>query len=75
MMSWVHGKTTVVIAFGLLLMLMESQKHRGKVKPHVAGDDSVPYKVCKRYYINKASPDFRRMIVFLEGTCMCMSVS
>ena len=43
---------------------------RGKVKPSVAGDGSVPYKVCKRYYVNKASPDFRRMIVFLEGTCM-----
>ena len=29
-MSWVHGETTVVLAFGLLLMLMESQKHGGK---------------------------------------------
>ena len=43
---------------------------RGKVKPSIAGDGSVPYKVCKRYYVNKASPDFRQMIVFLEGTCM-----
>ena len=46
----------------------------GKVKPNVASDGSVPYKVRKRYYVNKASPDFRRMIVFLEGTCICVLV-
>ena len=31
---------------------------RGKVKPNVASDGSVPYRVCKSYYVNKASPDF-----------------
>ena len=40
----------------------------GKSKPVVV-DGSVPYKVCKKYYVNKASPDFRRIIVFLEGMC------
>ncbi len=33
----------------------------GKTKPVAANDDSVPYKVCKKYYVNKGSPDFRRM--------------
>ena len=43
----------------------------GKVKPNVASDGSVPYRVCKKYYVNKASQDFRRMIVFLEGMHVC----
>ena len=46
----------------------------GKVKPDSVGEGRVPYKVCKKYYVNKASPDFRRMIVFLEGACTCMCV-
>ena len=39
----------------------------GKTKPEATSDGSVPYRVCKKYYVNKGSPDFRRMIVFLEG--------
>ena len=42
----------------------------GKVKPEVASDSGVPYRVCKRYYVNKGSPDFRQMIVFLEDICI-----
>ena len=29
--------------------------------------DGCLYHVTKKYYINKASPDFHRMVVFMEG--------
>lgn len=55
-----HNTWVIVDAEGLA-------ETRGKVKPKVSDDGSVSYRVCKKYYVNKASPDFRWMIVFLEG--------
>ena len=39
----------------------------GKKKP--SDKDGALYRVTKKYYNNKGSPDFNRMVVFLEGMC------
>ena len=37
----------------------------GKEKPTTV--EGSPYRVIKRYYIHKGSPDFHRLAVYLEG--------
>lgn len=37
----------------------------GKEKP--TGDEGSPYRITKRYYNHKGSPDFHRLVVFVEG--------
>ena len=39
----------------------------GKEKP--CNRDGALYRITKKYYSNKGSPDFCRMVVFLEGMC------
>ena len=41
----------------------------GKNKP--CNKDGALYRITKKYYSNKGSPDFRRMVVFLEGMYVC----
>ena len=40
----------------------------GKEKP--CNKDGALYRITKKYYINKGSSDFHRMVVFLEGMCV-----
>lgn len=37
----------------------------GKKKPR--NKDGTLYRITKKYYSNKGSPDFHQMVVFLEG--------
>ena len=44
----------------------------GKKKP--SNKDGAMYRITKKYYYNKGSPDFHRMVVFLEGMCTAHSL-
>lgn len=33
------------------------------------------YRATKKYYINEGSPDFRGMVVFMEGVYSCIGVN
>lgn len=41
----------------------------GKAKPVSPDPDMCYYRIWKRYYDNKSSPDVKKIIVTIEGTC------
>ena len=54
-----------VAVHGLLLMMKVWLIFVERKKPFNV--DGPAYRVTRKYYINKGSPDFHRMVVFMEG--------
>ena len=65
MTTWAHGSVMVVAECGSLLTRMEMLNF---VKIRKSGKEVKNcYRIIRKYYNHKGSPDFNQMTVFVEG--------